>query len=118
MDNKWVKIKTQEVEAFAEHINSVDRNIRFTREDVKDNQLPFLDCDVHIGVDRSLHIGVYRKPTHTDQYLLFDSHHPLEHKLGVIRLYYSLIKHHICAVSKKKSNNTSTQLVNLKIKKP
>ena len=63
----------------------MNRNIKFTREDVKDNHLPFLDCDVHIGDDRSLHIGVYRKPTHTDQYLLFDSHHPLEHKLGVIR---------------------------------
>ncbi|KAM7378702.1 hypothetical protein PAMP_004307 [Pampus punctatissimus] len=85
VDDTWVKIKTQEVQAFTEHINSVDRNIKFTREDVKDNSLPFLDCDVHIGKDRSLHIGVYRKPTHTDQYLLFDSHHPLEHKLGVIR---------------------------------
>ncbi|XP_060756448.1 uncharacterized protein LOC132867510 [Neoarius graeffei] len=60
-------------------------NINFTREDVSGNNLAFLDCDVHIRQDRSLSIEVYRKPTHTDQYLLFDSHHPLEHKLGVIR---------------------------------
>ncbi|XP_023255234.1 uncharacterized protein LOC111649770 [Seriola lalandi dorsalis] len=85
VDDTWVKIKTQDPQAFTQHINSVDKNINFTREDVKDNHLPFLDCDVHLAEDRSLHIGVYRKPTHTDQYLLFDSHHPLEHKMGVIR---------------------------------
>ena len=74
-----VKIKTQEVQAFTEHIFSTDSNIKFTREDVRNNRLAFLDCAAHIDEDRSLHIGVYRKPTHRDQCLLFDSHHPLEH---------------------------------------
>ena len=32
-----------------------------------------------------LHTSVYRKDTNTDQYLLFHSHHPLVHKLGVIK---------------------------------
>ncbi len=58
VDDTWVKIKTQKVQTFTEHINSVDINIKFTREDVKDNHLPFLDCDVQTGEDRSLHIGV------------------------------------------------------------
>ena len=40
---------------------------------------------VHTEEERILRTGVYKKPTHTDQYLLFQSHHPLEHKLGVIR---------------------------------
>lgn len=28
---------------------------------------------------------VYQKPTHTEHYLIFESPHPVEHKLGVIR---------------------------------
>ncbi|TWW73056.1 Vasoactive intestinal polypeptide receptor 2 [Takifugu flavidus] len=59
-----------------------NEHVKFTREDVKGNSLAFLDCAVKITEDRNLTIEVYRKPTHTDQYLQFDSHHPLEHKLG------------------------------------
>ncbi|XP_054861960.1 uncharacterized protein LOC129347772 [Amphiprion ocellaris] len=85
VDDTWVTIRKGEVEPFTEHLNSVDKNIKFTREDVQDNCLAFLDCVVRIETNGELNIEVYRKPTHTDQYLLFDSHHPLEHKLGVIR---------------------------------
>ncbi|XP_041430610.1 LOW QUALITY PROTEIN: uncharacterized protein LOC121397622 [Xenopus laevis] len=85
VDDTWVTIRSNEVAAFTEHINSVDNNIKFTREDVHENKLAFLDCLICIQEGGNLKTEVYRKPTHTDQYLLFDSHHPLEHKLGVIR---------------------------------
>ena len=50
--------------------------------------MAFLDCLVKISDKRKLNTIVYRKPTHTDHYLQFDSHHPLIHKLGVIRALY------------------------------
>lgn len=69
-------------EAFNDHLNSVDNQIQ---KDVRDNHLVFVDCVVHIGKNGELNIEVYRKSIHINQYLLFDSHHPLKHKLGVIQ---------------------------------
>ena len=46
--------------------------------------MPFLDILVTPGRDGSLSTSVYRKPTHTDLYLQWDSHHTLTSKYSVI----------------------------------
>ena len=51
---------------------------------MEDGDIPFLDTTVKPEVDRNLSITVYKKPTHTDQYLQWDSHHNLSAKFNVI----------------------------------
>jgi hypothetical protein len=50
----------------------------------KEGKLPFLDCCVQRTASGSLNTVVYRKPTHTDKYLHFDSHNPTSTKSGVV----------------------------------
>ncbi|XP_072041441.1 uncharacterized protein [Amphiura filiformis] len=85
VDDTFVSIERTELEGFFQHINKLDDNIKFTQESCKDDTLAFLDCLISVKNDGSLTSNVYRKPTHTDHYLQFGSHHPLIHKLGVIR---------------------------------
>ena len=88
VDDTWVKIKVDQLVPFFDHINNVNQYIKFTQEELKDGKLAFLDCSVSIVEDGKLRTSLYRKSTHTDQYLLFESHHPLVHKLGVIRTLF------------------------------
>ncbi|XP_072037398.1 uncharacterized protein [Amphiura filiformis] len=80
-----VVIKKTDVHDFTKHINSVHDAIKFTFEEESDNCIPMLDTMITRNPNGCLSFCVYRKPTHTDQYLDFASHQPLEHKLGVIR---------------------------------
>jgi len=89
VDDTFIILDKSETTSFFEYINGVDTNIKFTQEECVNDKLAFLDCLVHRNRDGTLISTVYRKPTHTDHYLQFDSHHPLIHKLGVIRtLHY------------------------------
>ena len=88
VDDTWVKTKKNQLVAFFDHINKVNKFIKFTQESIQDGKLAFLDCSVRVLSNGHLDTSVYRKDTHTDQYLLFDSHHPLVHKLGVIRTLF------------------------------
>ncbi|XP_020618403.1 uncharacterized protein LOC110056291 [Orbicella faveolata] len=69
IDDSFVTIKKHSVASFHDTLNSIDPKI------------PFLDTLVsrNNGV---ITIDVYRKSTHTDQYLDFYSHHEMKHKLS------------------------------------
>ena len=103
VDDTWVKIRKDQLVPFFDHINNVNPYIKFTQEELQDGKLAFLDCLVSITKEGNLNTSVYRKATHTDQYLLFDSHHPLVHKLGVIRTLFHRADT-ICSDAKAKKN--------------
>lgn len=64
-----------ELERFHQHLNQQNPSIKFTMEEERENQLPFLDVLVRKEGNNHLRTSVYRKPTHTDRYINFNSHH-------------------------------------------
>ena len=92
VDDTIVALCDSLVDELTTHINSIEPAIQFTREEETEQQsLAMLDTVTTRGDQGKLSFTVYRKPTHTDQYLQFDSNQPLQHKLGVIRTL-----HHRC----------------------
>ena len=86
LDDTFTVLHQYNVEVVTEHINIIDPDIKFTIErHEKDSKLPFMDLCTHILDDGSTKITIYMKPTHTNQYLNFKSHHPLTHKRSVVR---------------------------------
>ena len=85
MDDTFVIMKKAHKEEFLTHLNSVDKNIQFTSEESRpDGSIPFLDILITPGEDGRLDTTVYRKPTHTDQYMQWDSHHTISSKYSVV----------------------------------
>ena len=91
VDDILNKVKSGTTETLTSHLNTQDPtdNVKFTNEESQDGKLPYLDVKLIVNDDGSVRLQIYRKPTHTDQYLMFDSHHPLEHKLSVVRTLLS-----------------------------
>ena len=85
VDDTFVILDTTHKEEFFQHINAIEEKIQFTAENTRsDGSLPFLDTLVTAKEDGSLSTSIYRKPTHTKQYLQWDSHHAIANKYSVI----------------------------------
>ena len=87
VDDSLSAVKESAVKQLTDHMNSLDPtgNLKYTCEMPENDQIPCLDVLFHRQQDGALKTTVYRKATHTDQYLNFASHHPLHHKQGVVR---------------------------------
>ena len=73
-------VSENEIDVLMQHLNSIEPSIQFTVERETDRKLAFLDTCVHRAIEGKLETDVHRKPTHTDKYLSFNSHHPRSHK--------------------------------------
>ena len=73
-----------ELQRFHDHINQQHPNIQFTIEEEKEGKLAFLDVQITRSTD-GLSTSVYCKPTHTDRYIPFHSHHHQRTTTEVLR---------------------------------
>ena len=85
VDDTLCIVRKGEVDKLLDHQNSVRPSIQFIVEVEKDGSLPFLDTLIKRKSDGSLDITMYRKTTHTDRYLHFNSHHSPHVKRGLIK---------------------------------
>jgi len=63
--------------------NSLHNRLRFTIKYSNNNSINFLDTTIIIN-NNHIEYNWYKKPTFSERFLSFFSHHPLSHKKGVI----------------------------------
>jgi hypothetical protein len=77
-------IHRDHVASFLAFLNSVHEKIQWTFEKEVDGRIDMLDLTILRQQDGTLELDVFRKPTHTTQYISWDSDQPLAHKGSTI----------------------------------
>ena len=103
VDDVYAIVKTDNVNAFHKHLNTINSSIQFTLEMETSGSIAFLDVLLTRELDGSLSTSIFRKPTHTGRYLPFNSHHPFSQKVSIARTLYSRAEKIINNESNRKS---------------
>ena len=88
VDDTFCIFRKGSTEELLHHLNGVRPIIKFTLEQEEDGKIPFLDTLLR-REDGRLDVSVCRKPTHTNQYIRFKSHHPTDVKGGEVRCFHN-----------------------------
>ena len=85
VDNVFSIIPKGKRDILLNYLNSIDPHIKFTVEQPNvEGAIPFLDTFPQ-PKGENISVLVYRKPTHMDRYLDFNSSHPISAKKAVVR---------------------------------
>ena len=84
VDDAFTILDRENVDDFLQHPNNQQPSTHLTMETEEDNKLAFLDTAVLRELDSRLTTSVYRKPTHTNQHLAYNSHHPQSVKRSTV----------------------------------
>lgn len=87
VDDTITKLKQMVINEFLQHLNNQHPRIKFTTELQENGKIAFLDTLIHVLPDGSTKLTIYRKATHTDQYLDFKSNHHVKQKTGIINTF-------------------------------
>ena len=71
-------VKKHKVDILFNHINQMDPCIQFTMEPPdSEGNIPFLGTKCSLNPNNTICNTLYKKPTHTDRYLDWNSNHPI-----------------------------------------
>ena len=110
VDDTFCILNKDHINDFHTHLNSICSHIQFTVEKEHNFFLPFLDVLVKrssrngsITTHSLLSTTIYRKPTHTNRYLHYTSHHSEHQKLTVTKTLLSRVNTHMTDNTQKHS---------------
>ena len=83
VDDVYSILKRTHLEKLFHHINNIHQNIKLTMEEESNGELVFFDT-LFKRNNGEISVFVYRKPTHTDQYLNYSSHYQASCKESVV----------------------------------
>ena len=83
VDDVYAIVKTENVDAFHKHLNTINSSIQFTVEMETSGSIAFLDVLLTRELDGSLSTTIFRKPPHTGRYLPFNYHHLFSQKVSI-----------------------------------
>ena len=103
VDDVLATVKRDKTEEILQTINNTTNNIKFTKEEEQNNQLAFLDVLLTRTDNGTIQAQVYRKKTHTDQILNYNSNHPTNTK-SVASKHYLTASAHIATPNKRRQS--------------
>ena len=87
VDDTFANIKKTEVDKFHKHNNGIEASIKYTIEHETNNSISFLDVCVTRKASGESMTTIYKKLTHTNRLLYFNSVHFMSQKQGFVKFF-------------------------------